>query len=253
MNNFYVYIHRKKSNNEIFYVGKGKDRRAYWKSRRNQYWQNIVNKYGYIVEILKDNLTENEAFKLEIQTIEQYRNQNIKLCNMSEGGEGRTGAFHSKETKEKIAIHLRGKNNPRYINEIYTFVNHYTSEEFVGTKNDLMKKLNIGNDNSTIYRMVNKKDRSYFGWTLKGQELGKPKDIKGKLNHMYGLKGRNSPISDLKIYKFEKDGIIEICNKFDLGEKYGIKTNYLSRLIKGEKRTIFGWKFLGVAETTPKT
>lgn len=36
-NNFYVYIHVKPHNGEIFYVGKGKGKRAYYKHSRNKF------------------------------------------------------------------------------------------------------------------------------------------------------------------------------------------------------------------------
>lgn len=169
---------------------------------------------------------------------------------MSEGGEGRTGAFHSEDTKEKIAIRSRGKNNPRYINKIYTFINHHTLEEFIGTKNDLMKKLNIGNENSSIYRIVNKQDRSYKGWTLKNNTIP-TKDFKGKNNPMFGKYDENNPKSDKTIYLFQKETTIEKCNKFELSRKYGINVKYINRIIKGERNITLGWIFLGVAETTP--
>lgn len=66
-NNYYVYYHKRLKDNSIFYVGKGKGKRAYSKSMRNVHWQNIVNKdIGFIVEIIKENLTNKTALELEI-------------------------------------------------------------------------------------------------------------------------------------------------------------------------------------------
>jgi len=81
---FYVYIHYRLDNDEIFYVGKGSNNRAYSKLNRNTYWHNIVNKYGYRVEILKSNLQEEEAFIEECKLI-----KSLNPCtNLTKGGNG---------------------------------------------------------------------------------------------------------------------------------------------------------------------
>ena len=107
-NIYYVYVHRKISDNSIFYVGKGKKNRAYTSYGRNTYWKNIVNKYGYTVEIVQNYLPEWLALELEMYLIQLYKNQNYALCNITEGGEGRSGVPHSPETKEKISIANKG-------------------------------------------------------------------------------------------------------------------------------------------------
>lgn len=65
--NWYIYRHIK-PNGETFYIGIGSTKnfnRAYTKSSRNKYWHNIVNKYGYEVQILKNNINKEEADELE--------------------------------------------------------------------------------------------------------------------------------------------------------------------------------------------
>ena len=53
MNNvYYVYVHRRNDTNEVFYVGKGKNRRAYSKTGRNQHWCNIANNLNYLCKLL---------------------------------------------------------------------------------------------------------------------------------------------------------------------------------------------------------
>jgi hypothetical protein len=83
---FYVYLHIKETNGEPFYVGKGKNGRAYTKNSRNKYWQNIVNKCGFDVILLETNLTEDESFEKEIYWINRIGRD--KLCNMNNGGKG---------------------------------------------------------------------------------------------------------------------------------------------------------------------
>ena len=82
--NYYVYRHIRLDNNKVFYIGKGSKNRAYSKQNRNQYWHNIVNSVGYKVEILKENLSEQEAFDLEAGLIKSIKPE----ANFTLGGEG---------------------------------------------------------------------------------------------------------------------------------------------------------------------
>ena len=86
-NNFYVYLHKRKDTNEVFYIGKGRNKRAYSKSGRSKDWQSIVNHYGYSIELYKDNLSEDTAFSIEKSLIAQYGLDN--LTNKTYGGEGK--------------------------------------------------------------------------------------------------------------------------------------------------------------------
>jgi hypothetical protein len=100
---FYVYIHRKKTTKEVFYVGKGKFNRAYEKTSRNKFWRSIVLKHGFIVEFVETGLQEWYAFELEQNLISYYGRRDCgegSLVNATEGGEGTTGHFWSDELKE---------------------------------------------------------------------------------------------------------------------------------------------------------
>lgn len=64
---YYVYAHRD-LNGVVFYIGKGRLKRAYKKSGRNKDWQNIaVN--GYTVEFIKSNISEQEALEYEYKLL----------------------------------------------------------------------------------------------------------------------------------------------------------------------------------------
>jgi len=114
-----VYIHRRKDTNKVFYVGRGVNKtRPYSKANRNKHWHNIVNKVGYIVEIIIEEISWKEAGVKEMELIKQYGRKDLNegdLVNMSDGGEGntrgksRTGLPHSEETKKKISDSNKGK------------------------------------------------------------------------------------------------------------------------------------------------
>lgn len=108
---FYVYLHRKATNGEVFYVGKGNGVRAYGKNSRNRFWNYIVKKHGLVVDIAYQGLQEWYAFELEQELIAYYGRKDLglgNLCNMTDGMEGASGYKHSKESLEKFS----GDNNP---------------------------------------------------------------------------------------------------------------------------------------------
>jgi hypothetical protein len=103
MNIYYIYQHRRIDTGEIFYVGKGKAKRCFETTNRNTHWQNIINKTDYSVELLYENLSEDVANLIEIGLITKYKHDGIKLCNMTIGGEGKSGHKHSIESKKVMS------------------------------------------------------------------------------------------------------------------------------------------------------
>lgn len=103
---FYVYLHRKATTGKVFYVGKGHGNRAFEK-RRNNHWKNTVAKHGYTVEFYATGLQEWYAFELEKELIAYYGRENI--CNLTDGGDGATGAVRSELTRKKVGDFHRGR------------------------------------------------------------------------------------------------------------------------------------------------
>lgn len=100
-----VYIHKRKDNGEVFYVGIGNTiKRAYdIKNRKNKRWFNIVNKYDFLVEIVYEELSWADACKKEIELIEKFGRLDLNkgtLVNLTDGGDGQSNP--SEETREKL-------------------------------------------------------------------------------------------------------------------------------------------------------
>ena len=106
-NRFCVYGHYTSDTGELFYVGKGTEFRAsqFGVTNRNSYWINVKEKHGVKVEILKKNLTEQEAFQYEKELIQQHRPR----CNFTDGGDGPSGAIRTPEMRKRIGDFRRGK------------------------------------------------------------------------------------------------------------------------------------------------
>lgn len=95
----YVYIHLRSTDSVPFYVGRGQGRRAWDYTARNRFWTFTALKHGVSVKILKDNMSESCSNSLEIMTINYMRKRGIKICNISDGGEGSTGSPSSQKKK----------------------------------------------------------------------------------------------------------------------------------------------------------
>ena len=93
----YAYLREDKT---PYYIGKGKGNRAYKKHRKGI----GVPKDKSRIIFLKQNLTEEEAFRHEIYMIAVFGRKDLRtgiLHNLTDGGDGASGYVFSEETKRK--------------------------------------------------------------------------------------------------------------------------------------------------------
>lgn len=204
-NKFYVYKHFRLDSGEVFYIGKGQNRRA-WSKKRNIYWHNIVKKYGYRIEIVQSNLTEADAYLLEIKLITQFKSLNQCQANLNDGGAGgvnpsletrqkmrlkKLGNKSTLETRRKQSISLKGKNKNKVMSDsqktllsrlkggkpfnVYKAIKvkyaTYIKGEFIGTfekHSDCVKALNI--PQSHLFRCLSKRRPQFHGYIAEYQE-----------------------------------------------------------------------------------
>ena len=105
-NRFYTYAYLREDRTP-YYIGKGKGYRIYSTRRRN----NPPKDKSRII-FLKQNITEEEAFKHEIYMIAVFGRIDLGtgiLHNRTNGGEGVSGAIISEETKRKQSEANKGK------------------------------------------------------------------------------------------------------------------------------------------------
>lgn len=114
LNRFYIYTswHHDTGHPVCFYVGKGSKNRAHSEYDRSAFWWRVAKKHGYTNVIVKDVLTEAEAFELERTLIKSIGRRDLKLgtlVNMTDGGEGTAGYVFSDEAKLKMSVAATGR------------------------------------------------------------------------------------------------------------------------------------------------
>lgn len=96
MNNKVVYLHRKATNGEVFYVGIGNPNRPKCRNR-SDIWHSVVNKHGYNIEVIKTGLSKEDACSIEVDLIYLIGRRDLgkgTLVNLTDGGEGVIGSKH---------------------------------------------------------------------------------------------------------------------------------------------------------------
>ena len=97
--NYYVYVYLR-DDNTPYYVGKGKNNRAYSKKHRVE----VPDKSKII--ILNENMSEREALDMEVELISKYGRIDINsgcLENKTNGGDGISGWVPTEENKKNIS------------------------------------------------------------------------------------------------------------------------------------------------------
>lgn len=102
---FYTYLHCRPDGTP-FYVGKGSGKRSHWFYQRTKHHNHIIAKYGIenIGVFVFPCESEEQAFVDEQHQIAQLRREGAKLCNLTDGGEGKSGFIPSQETRQKMSI-----------------------------------------------------------------------------------------------------------------------------------------------------
>jgi hypothetical protein len=111
-NRFYTYAYLREDRTP-YYIGKGSGKRIYDKKGRPC---NKPKDKSRIV-FLKQNLTEEEAFRHEIYMIDVLGRKDLGtgiLHNKTDGGDGASGAIKSEELKKKLSELMGGDKNHNY-------------------------------------------------------------------------------------------------------------------------------------------
>ena len=224
MNDFYIYIHRKASDNTPFYVGKGRKGRAWTISGRSKHWNNTVNKHGLIVDIVFEGLTEEDDFQCEIDTILELKYFGYALVNLTNGGEGVSGFKQSDGHKKRAALSRK---------------NSSTWQE--GIKRAALK--NKGRQLTEKHKL--KISESMTGRKCSDTVKSNMREARNKSarvkEHIATIAGANK---DTNIYLFvHKDGENFLGTRKDFSVLTGLDPRQVNKLfgVKTKRKSVHGW------------
>ena len=113
---YYTYAYLREDGTP-YYIGKGKDNRAYYRNRIGA--KPPIDERRII--FLKQNLTEEEAFKHEIYMIAVFGRKDLGtgiLRNRTDGGDGASNRIISENLRKKRSKNFSGDKNPSRIPEV---------------------------------------------------------------------------------------------------------------------------------------
>lgn len=188
----FVYKHIRLDNNEVFYIGIGKDKsRAYDKMNRNMFWKRIILKTEYRIEIVCECKTWEDACEKEKSLILEYGRRDLgtgTLVNLTDGGDGNLGGTswkykkrHTKESRLKMSISHRNSKIKR-IGKKHTLESKVKmSYSHTGKKlsNETKKKLSqISSLRKVSNETKQKMSQSHTGKKLSSETKKKMSDAK---------------------------------------------------------------------------
>jgi len=257
MENYYLYYHKNPITEELFYIGIGTNKRAWdFTSGRNSHYKNYIKKYGEpIVDIIKENLTKEEACSLEIKLISEYGRKGIDskgiLLNKSIGGD--VTALGNKFTNEQKQKIIQAKTGQKYNipeGRIHSNKGKPKPDGFMSSK--MKEKISKGNKGKRHSKTHSNKGIPISEETKQkiSKANSKPKPpgfgnlIKSRVDHkLIGEKNSKSVLQldqqNNLIHEFKsiKDAL-EYMNK-------SINNSCITACLKGRQKTAFGfiWKY----------
>ena len=224
MNNdkkFYVYLHRRKTDGKVFYVGKGMGRRAWNVSTRSTDWLDCVEDHGYTIDVVVKSIREVCAFSIEVALISFHASE--YLVNKTNGGDGLSGWV----PPAKWINARTGNKNPRYDSTVYAFF-HKDHGIVNLTKSDFSEKYAV--NIFGVYSICSGSRSHVGGWHLDGTI---PNFQKGAMHPSYDHTEFN--------FTHKEHGNV-ICTRYHLCKKYNINRSNLNEMIRGVYKTSKGWR-----------
>jgi len=206
-----------------YYIGKGKGNRAYRRKRNDIKPPKDKSRTIF----LKQNLTEEEAFRHEIYMIAIFGRKDLGtgiLHNKTDGGDGVSGKIWSDEERINKSKSMMGKNN------------HFYGKTHTNENKEIIKKSKIGKRISDEEKM--NKSKSMMGKNnhfYKKTHTDENKETMrlAKLKYLYILQNPQNEI-------FTTNNLRMFCENNNLS--YPTMCNIANK--KGRNKTNKGWKVL---------
>lgn len=232
---FYVYIHRKISDNKPFYIGKGTGYRCLTIYKRSKHWLNVANKHGVYVQIYKNKLTSEQACLEEIVLIKKLGIK--KLSNISLGGEsGLVG-----KTNHMYGVQLFGELNGNFGNKGYKnplskpILCFDLEGNFVKEYESANQSEEDGFSATTVIAVCNKRRKQHKNFLFI-----KKSDYNSEIKLVY-KKGKTDR---KKVYHYDlNNNFIRSYDSVSETEKFGFNPKKVSAVCLGKNKTHNSMKF----------
>jgi hypothetical protein len=258
---FYVYAYIRSKDSKAakagtpYYIGKGKDRRAWYRGKEERI--KIPKDHSYIT-ILESNLTELGAFAIERRYIRWYGRKDIKtgiLENRSDGGEGVSNPNPAarKRTPEQMkkfseagANATRGKKHSHERRKLAAQPGEKNA--MYGKKGELSPNFGKKRPPEVVAKTTGEKNGM---WNKTHSD-----DVKERLailrkdwwdKHPDAYSGENHYNYDRTMYMWENKhtGQVVSMTQYQLSETYRINRSAVNNCVKGLSKSTGGWLLLG--------
>ncbi len=212
LNGFYTYAYLREDKTP-YYVGKGKGKRLYKRTKRDI----KPPKDKTRIILLKQNLTEEEAFKHEIYMIAVFGRKDLGtgiLRNKTDGGDGVSGYIFTETQRQAVIRSNKKRKGWKFTEEV---------------KQQLSEKVKGRKLTEEAKRKLSKKAKLRVGW--KHKEETKIKMSKSQSKYIYEL---TNPDQET----FITDNLNKFCRE---NSQYGLHRRLLCDVAHGKQRHHKGW------------
>lgn len=247
---FYVYEWYIVETGEVFYVGKGTKSRYKTRKRDNAFFMRMLSTHDCKSRIVKNKLTEKEAFDLETERIAYYKqNTDHRLTNVLDGGNqpptyyGDDSHSKRKDVRDKIghANKMRYVRNPELrkiqSENFKAFLKTDAGKQFIIksrlAKTDEVKERMINNMLKTVRSDEFRKRHSKLM-----TEVNNRPEVKAKRTGEKHAKSRRVSQFDL-----EDNFIKEYGSLAEAKDETGISVESISKCLRGTRKTGGGYKW----------
>ncbi len=248
---YYTYAYLREDGTP-YYIGKGKNRRAFDRKGHSVF---VPPKERIL--FLKQNITEEEAFKHEIYMISVFGRKDLGtgiLHNKTDGGDGASGIVFSEETKRKLSEKQRCEGNSFYgkkhseetierMRKIKTgkihkqetkskISNSHKGKSITEETKEKLRKSNIGKTISQEVRDKISKSLSGDNHYMFGKSLSQ--EIKNKISK--SLSGEKNIKSNWWKITFADGRVIEQCGLSSWSKQNGYNATCIWGISKGMRK-----------------
>jgi len=146
ISDFYVYLHKDPKTGIPFYVGRGRGKRAYDRTKRNKDWHDFVQTIGgkFKVEIVEKDLRESDSGEIERDLIAKYgkkRDGAGPLVNWTAGGEDEIGITMGIDISGLLSPESKENQKKKYGATVYRVLLGEERERFVNKFSQILESL----------------------------------------------------------------------------------------------------------------